>query len=177
MSFSLSNISTREKVFLLTGGALATLILLYVFLLDPIQERTQQLSRLIPQKEEDLGAFSRLQEEYFFISDQMKQIEARLPQQGQFSPLSYLEGIAKQSDVRGNIAYIRSVPTIVRAPYMEIPVEVKLEAVTLDRAIFFLDAIERSNYFLRIKRLNIRTLSSDAKKLDVVFVVASYEKI
>jgi hypothetical protein len=56
-------------------------------------------------------------------------------------------------------------------------VEVKVENISLDQAVVFLDAIERSNYFLRIKRLNIRTRSTDSKKLDITFVVSSYEKI
>lgn len=177
MSVSLAKISTREKVFLLVGGLLIGGMLLYFLLIDPIREQNNQLSRLIPQKENELTTFRQLESEYLFLSDKMKQIEARLPQKNQFSPLSYIEGIAKNNDVRENIAYIRPVPSIVREPYQEIPIEVKLEGITLDRAVGFLDAIENSNYFLRVKRLNIRTRSSEAKKLDITFVVSSYEKI
>jgi len=177
MSLSLAKISTREKVFLVAGGLVSAFILLFVFLISPIRERSDNLSRLIPQKEKELEEFKRLEEEYFFLSGQMKQIEARLPQKNQFSPLSYLEEIAKKNDVRKNIAYIRSVPAIAQKPYQEIPVEVKVENIPLTRIVPLIDAIENAPYFLRIKRLNMRTRLSDPKNLDITFVVSSYEKM
>ncbi len=176
MNLFLAKLSNREKIFLLAGGAIGTFILLFIFLINPIWERANLLSRLIPQKEKDLKQFGRLSEEYFFLSSQMKEVEARLPQKNQFSPLSYLEEIAKKNDVRGNITYIRSVPAIFQKPYQEIPVEVKVENIPLARMIPFIDAVEHSPYFLRIKRLDMRTRLSDPKKLDVTFVVSSYEK-
>jgi hypothetical protein len=177
MTLSLAKISIREKIFLFAGGAIVVSILLYLFVFDPIRERAILLSRLIPQKENELNAFSALQEEHSFLSAQMKQVEGRLPEKNRFSPLSYIEAIAKENDVRGNIAYIRSVAAIVREPYREIPVEVKVEDISLDRAVAFLDAIEHSVYFLRIKRLNIRTRASDSNQLDMTFAVSSYEKL
>ncbi|MBI3359054.1 MAG: type II secretion system protein M [Nitrospirae bacterium] len=177
MNRFLAKLSTREKIFLLAGGGICALIFLFIFLINPLWERTEQLSRLMPQKEKELEQFRRLAEEYFFLSGQMKEVEARLPQRNQFSPLSYLEEIAKKNEVRGNIAYIRSVPAIFQKPYQEVPVEVKLENIPLARTVPFIDAIEHAPYFLRIKRLNLRTRLSDPKNLDITFVVSSYEKM
>ncbi len=177
MNTFLAKLSPREKLFLLVGGGISAVILLFIFLISPITERTAFLSEMIPKKEKELKQFKRLQEEYFFLSGQIKEVEARLPQKNQFSPLSYLEDIAKKNDVRQNIAYIRSVPAIAQKPYQEIPVEVKLEGIPLDRIVSLIDAIETSPYFLRVKRLNLRTRFSDPKKLDITFVVSSYEKM
>jgi general secretion pathway protein M len=177
MNTFLAKLSPREKLFLLVGGGISAVILLFIFLISPITERTAFLSEMIPKKEKELKQFKHLQEEYFFLSGQIKEVEARLPQKNQFSPLSYLEDIAKKNDVRQNIAYIRSVPAIAQKPYQEIPVEVKLEGIPLDRIVSLIDAIETSPYFLRVKRLNLRTRFSDPKKLDITFVVSSYEKM
>jgi type II secretory pathway component PulM len=177
MNLFLSKLSPREKLFLLVGGVSVLVVLIFVFLISPITERTILLSQIIPKKEKELKQFKRLEAEYLFLSRQIKVVETNLPQKNQFSPLSYLEEIAKKNDVRQNIAHIRSVPAIPQKPYEEIPVEVKLENVSLDRIVSFIDAIETSPYFLRVKRLNLRTRSSDPKKLDITFVVSSYEKM
>jgi len=177
MNLFLSKLSNREKVFLFVGGGFGALLLIFIFFINPIREREALLSRLIPQKEKEMEQFKRLSEEYFFLSNQMKEVEGRLPQKNQFSPLSYLEEIAKKNGVRENIAYIRSVPAILQKPYQEIPVEVKVENIPLFRIVSFIDAVENSPYFLRIKRLNIRTRLSDPKNLDITFVVSSYEKM
>lgn len=177
MNAFLAKLSEREKVFLLAGGISVTCVLLFILLIGPLQERSAVLSKSIPKKEKELEQFKRLQEEYFFLSDQIKVVEARLPEKNQFSPLSYLEEIAKKNDVRKNIAYIRSVPAIPQKPYQEIPVEVKLEDISLFQIVPLIDAIEHSPYFLRIKRLDVRTRSGDPKKLDITFVVSSYENL
>lgn len=177
MNLFLAKLSPREKIFLLIGGVASAFIFMFVFLISPIQDRTARLSQMIPQKEKELKQFKRFEEEYLFLSGQIKDVEARLPQKNKFSPLSYLEEIAKKNDVRQNIAYIRSVPAIAQKPYQEIPVEVKVENIPLDKVVPLIDAIEHSPYFLRVKRLNVRTRSSDPKKLDITFVVSSYEKM
>lgn len=177
MRLLLAKLSTREKLFLLAGSGIGAVIFVFIFLINPIQEKTALLSRLIPQKEKELIQLRRLSDEYFFLSTKMREVESRLPQKNQFSPLSYLEEIAKKNEVRGNIAYIRSVPAILQKPYREIPVEVKVENIPLVRIVPFIDAIEHSPYFLRIKRLNIKTRLSDPNSLDITFVVSSYEKM
>jgi general secretion pathway protein M len=177
MNLFLAKLAPREKIFLFVGGVSALFIFLFVFLISPITERKAYLSQMIPKKGQDLKQFKRLEEEYHFLSSQIKLVEARLPQRNQFSPLSYLEEIAKKTDVRQNIAYIRSVPAIAQKSYQEIPVEVKLEGISLDRIVPLIDAIEHSPYFLRVKRLDLRTRSSGPKTLDITFVVSSYEKM
>ncbi len=177
IGFMLNALAPREKIFLFGGSLFTALLLVYFFLIDPMWERTRLLSRLIPQKEEELKRFKTLQEEYLFLSAEINNIEQRLPQKDQFSPLSYLEAVATKNQIRENIAYIRSMPPISERPYAELPVEVRLEDIALHQIIPFLSTIENAPYFLRVKRLNIKTRFADPKKLDVTFVVSSYEKL
>ncbi len=172
----LAKLSKRETVFLLAGGAFTVSLLVYLFLIEPIREQTVLSSRLIPQKEEEILKLRRLSEKYVALSARMKEIEGRLPGANQFSLLSYLEKIAKQNQVRENISSIRAIPPVTQAPYREIPMEVKMENISLLRIIPFLNTIENAPYFLRIKRLSIKTRVSEPQKLDVTFVVSSYEK-
>jgi hypothetical protein len=173
----LSKLTPREKVFLLAGIPLTVLILVYVLLIEPMQERASLNLRLIPKKESEIARLGSLSDEYQALSGEIEAIEGRLPGKGHFAPLSYLELIAKQNQVRENIVSIRSIPPAEQAPYFEVPMEVKMENMTLMRIVPFLNTIESSPYFLRIKRLNIKTRTSEPDKLDVTFVVSSYEKM
>ena len=155
----------------------ALLLVGYVFFLGPAWERMVQLDRLIPQKEKEAGEFATLRENYLAVSNGIREMERRLPTQNQFSPLSFLEENATKNQIRANIAYIRPLPPQIHEPYREIPVEVKVENVSLARVISFLSAIENAPYTLRIKRLSMKTRFSDPALMDVTFVVSSYEKI
>ena len=173
----LLRLSRRER-WILGGGGLVTLLLVgYVTFLGPAWERMVQLDRLIPQKEKEVGEFANLREDYTALSSGIQKIERRLPTQNQFSPLSFLEENATKNQMRANIAYIRPLPPQVHEPYREIPVEVKVENVSLARMISFLSAIENAPHTLRIKRLTMKTRFSDPALMDITFVVSSYEKI
>jgi len=174
---SFTKLSQREKVFLLVGGGFAVVVVLYLLLIEPAWNRSAELSRLIPKKQEELRRLKMLTEEYQSLSARISGLKNQLQEGKTFSPLSYLEEIASQNQVRENIAYIRPMMPVIQEPYQEIPMEVKMENIPLDRLVPFLKTIEEATHFLRIKRLEIRTQVSDSKKLDVTFVVASYETI
>lgn len=160
------------------GGGLAALLLVgYVALLGPAWERMTQLDRLIPQKEKEVAEFASLRENYLAVSNGIREVERRLPLQNQFSPLSFLEENATRNQIRTNIAYIRPLAPQIHEPYREIPVEVKVENVSLARIVSFLSAIENAPHTLRIKRLTMKTRFSDPAFMDLTFVVSSYEKM
>jgi len=170
-------ISHREKIFLLGGSSLVGLIVLYLYFIDPAQSKSILLSQLIPKKESEMQSFHALSNEYLLLANGMKSLENRLPQSNQFSLLSYIEKIAEQNQVRDKIVNIRSMTAVLQLPYQEIPMEVKMEAIPLARIISFLATIETAPYYLRIKRLNMKTRYDEPDQLDVTFVVSAYEKV
>ncbi|MFQ5598335.1 MAG: type II secretion system protein GspM [Nitrospiria bacterium] len=173
----LLRLSPREKWMLGGGGLLALILIGYFMLFDPAWERMRQLESLIPRKEKALRDLMQLKEEWSAVSKQLQAVENRLPLETTFSPLSFLEENAAKNGIRGNIAFIRPLSPQTHAPYREIPVEVKVEDVSLPQIISFLQAIETAPQRLRIKRLAMKTRFSDKDKMDVTFLVLSYEKI
>jgi len=133
----ISRLSRRERWILGGGGLAALLLVAYVVLLGPAWERMTQLDRLIPQKEKEIGEFANLRENYLAVSNGIRGVERRLPLQNQFSPLSFLEENATKNQIRTNIAYIRPLAPQVHEPYREIPVEVKVENVSLAGSSLF----------------------------------------
>ncbi len=174
----LIRLSTREKWMLGGGGLVALFLILYFMMVDPTLERMAQLDRLIPRKEQDLSELLKLKQEYQSISDEIEAIEKRLPAEGIFSPLSFLEENAAKNRIKNNIAFIRPLTSQAhKSRYREMPVEVKFEKVTLSQIIPFLSALENGPHPLRIKRISMKTQFSNADLLDVTFLVLSYEKV
>ncbi len=172
----LLRLSLREKWMLGGGGLVALVLILYFTQIDPTLARMAQLESLISRKEAALQEMQSLRGEYLSLSKKIQALELRLPAETTFSPLSFLEENAAKNGVRGNIAFIRPLTPQVQKPYREIPVEVKLENVSLAQIIPFLTAVENAPQRLRIKRLAMKTRFSDPDKMDVTFLVLSYEK-
>ncbi len=173
----LMRLSTREKWMLGGGGFIAIFLILYFTQVDPTIERMAQLNGLIPRKEAALRDMMELKGEYLAVSKKIQTIENRLPAETTFSPLSFIEENAAKNGIRSNISFIRPLSPKIQKPYREIPVEVKLENVTLAQIIPFLTAIETAPQRLRIKRLAMKTRFSDKNKMDVTFLVLSYERL
>lgn len=174
----LMRLSAREK-WMLGGGTVAALsLIVYFVLVDPAVERMRQLNELIPRKERALMELLELKKEFQGVSEGIASIEQRLPLEGSFSPLSFLEEKAAKNLIKENIAFIRPLaPQIHQLLYREVPIEVKVEKVALPQIIPFLTALENSPYHLRIKRLSMQTQFSNPDLMDVTFLVLSYEKV
>ncbi len=159
------------------GGLIALSLIVYFMLVDPAIHRMSQLDRLIPRKERELSELLKLTQEYHLISGTIDSLEKSLPVEGNFSPLSFLEENAAKNQIKKNIAFIRPLtPQSHQSRYREVPVEVKVEKVTLAQIIPFLAALENGPHPLRIKRLSMKTQFSNPDLLDVTFLVLSYEK-
>ena len=169
-------LSNRERWMLGGGTAIAFFLIVFFTLIDPTLERMTQLDELIPRKEKSLRELMQLKEEYLAASQEIHSLEKRLPAGGVFSPLSFIEEHAAKNRIRNNIAFIRPLTPAVNKSYKELPVEVKVENVTLSQIIPFLTAIENAPHHLRIKRLAIKTRFSNQDIMDVTFLVLSYEK-
>ena len=172
----LIRLSKRERWMLGGGGVLALFLIVFFTLVDPALQRMRQLDDLIPRKARALETLTRLQAEYLNVSREIRRIEARLPAEGVFSPLSFIEENAAKNRIRNNIAFIRPLAPESHKGYRAIPVQVKVENVTLFQIVPFLTAIEQAPHYLRIKRLSIKTRFSNPDMMDVTFLVLSYEK-
>ena len=96
---------------------------------------------------------------------------------GDFSLLSFVEGLSAQARVKENIDYMRPSTEDVTAGIREHAVEIKVSQIRLDAMVSLLSAVERSPHALRVKRLQVKRRFSDPDLLDVTFVVARYEEV
>ena len=147
-------------------------------LVEPTLNRIVRLEKLIPRKEQALRELQQMKAEYQAISKQVQDLAKQLPNESTFSPLSFLEENAAKNRIKDKIAFIRPLtPQEHQSLYREVPVEVKVQKVTLSQIIPFLSALEKGPHHVRIKRLSIKTQFSNPDLVDVTFLVLSYEKV
>lgn len=177
--FRPARLTRRERLYLTAGGFAAIGMLLFglfsatTFYFD----RMENLDRLIRQKQKTLTALAVIRREYVQLNSRIGALENRISQdQGRFSMLSFIESLAVREKVRSSIAYMRPQTGEVRERYRENAVDIKIEKVTLERAIRFLSKIEEAPHILKIRNLHFRRRYADPQLLDITFRVSSYEK-
>jgi type II secretory pathway component PulM len=168
--------SSRERVFVAIGVVLTAALLGYHFLVSPFMDRLDVLDRLILLKEKEIVEMNQLRQQYLAAQQKISAVEGRIIRNEGFSLLSFVEGIAVKNQVKDRIVFIRPQPSQVLGEYREVAVEMKLESVTLAQAVKFLETLQNTPQFLRVKRAQLKTRYNDPTLLDGTFVVASYEK-
>lgn len=169
-------LARRERRIVVAGAIVLALVLAYVFLLEPLLARNRDLDRLIAQKTREHAEVVRLGEEYRQAQARLESLKAQLSRAPQnFQLLSHLENLAVQNRVRDRIAYMRPQPAATVGRFREQAVEMRLDSVTINQTIKFLDQLAASPQGLRVKRLSLVRRYDNADRLDVVLQVAAYQ--
>lgn len=166
-------IEKREKRILIIAGVIAALLLSYEFIISPFLEKIDRHGAAISKKEKELVSIKGLKEEYLYLSQKKKELDAKAKSG---SALTELENIALRTNIKKNISSIK--PQMSQsAPegYKETTVEIRIENVTLYELVNYLTMAENSQQPMRIKRLNIKTRYDNPKKLDSTVVISSLE--
>lgn len=173
----LARLTPRERVVVLGGAAVATLFFLVAYVFVPLVERHEVLDRGIRQQSEALTELAALRGEYLALKGRVDTQAARLARQQDFSLLSFLEETALRFQLRQHIAYMKPRFSPIDDQRREVAVEMKLENVALRQAIRYLASLEESPYLIWTKRLQIKKRFADPHLLDVILVVATYERV
>lgn len=175
----IDRLSRREKVFLAGGAVFFAILLLYGLSLtySYLIERVDIKERLIQQKEKDLKEIVAIKDDYIQLRNRVSDIDAKISGRKEFSLPSFLEGLANSKNIRTNIAYMKPQTLPLSEEYRESIVEVKIDNIMLNQAIEVISAIENSPNLIRIKRLHMKTRFSDPTHMDIVLIVATFEKI
>ncbi len=169
-------LARRERRIIVAGAVVLALALAYLFVLEPLLGRNRDLDRLIEQKTREYGEVVRLGEEHHQAQARLESLKAQLSRAPQnFQLLSFLENLTVQNGIRDRIAYMRPQPIATVGRFREQSVEMRLDAVTINQTIKFLDQLATAPQGLRVKRLSMVRRYDNADRLDVVVQVAAYQ--
>jgi general secretion pathway protein M len=175
----LDRLSRRERLALLVGAIVLMGFGLWGLsnLFQWYRDRTQNLDRLIEQKQEDRITLVRLRHEHGQLNEEIQKLEERINRdQDNFSLLSFLESTSDKLAMRSHITNMRPQPSSDVDGYKEVGVEIKMDNVTLDQIIRLLSSIETAPHLIRIKRLRLQTQFADPRLMKATFLATAYEK-
>ncbi len=159
-------LSKRQQVILSMGGSLALILLLIQFFLLPFLDAKRTLNQAIRNNEKIFGEMTLLAREYHELKRKTERIrQALAARPREFTLFSYLERIAGQTGVKSNIKYINASKGAVTGPYEEMPVEIKLEKITLRQLTDFLYLLESAQELIKINRIAISKMKESPEYL------------
>ncbi len=160
-------LSRREK---LLGVAVAVLVsawLLFAFAVKPAIERTETLTRVISEKQDELQKLRARSNEYIFLRDSLGNLYTKVAsQEKEFELLPFLESLIQECGLTA--VKMEQHVSQLDPKYYETIVEIRLEALTLRQLVDFFRKVESSEVLARIKSLYIKKNLTNKDLLDSV---------
>lgn len=171
----LERLAVREKLILIAGGLLVVVVLVYQLIISPYNDARKKLLNSIEKKKEELTEIQQLKQQYADLRLEEGGIKVRLAKRTPgFTLFAFLDKQAENANVKPQINYMK--PSIIagegEAPDESI-VELKLEGITLERLVDFLQRTESEENVVSIRRLSIQTSSRDEGYLDVILQIVT----
>jgi len=162
-------LTRREK---LLAGALAVLVsawLLFVFAVKPAIERTETLTRVISEKQDELQKLHARSNEYIFLRDSLSNLHTKVAsQEEEFELLPFLESLIQECGLMRKVVTMKQHVSQPEPKYYETIVEMRLESLTLRQLVDFFWKVESSEVLARIKSLYIKKNPTNTDSLDSV---------
>lgn len=166
-------LAPRERLLLLASAALATLLLAWLAILNPVLAAMDRAEARVEIAERNLQTARRLRRELDTILTPLSQVESRIQRERRGNLFTTLESLARQSAIQ--VESMEPEAASSEGPYQETKVEVVLKNVTLAQVVNYLHRIESAPQLLSIKTVRMRTLPTQGDLLDVTFTVSSFE--
>lgn len=168
------DLGTREKVFVAGAAGIVLLLLFYLLVFEPLRAHARRLDRQIVAAQRQVQEMYTLQREYRQHKTVLDRINAQLARQHNFSLFSRLEELARKTNTRNSIDYMRPTVSAPSEAYEEEAVEIKMEGVTLEQLVSYLYEIENSPQFMKIKRLYLKPRLDNRQQLTAIFRVSTF---
>ncbi len=158
---------SKQQQYALSGGICAVFALLLIqFLVLPFLDAKKTVNQAIKNNEKILGEIMPLAAEYRGLKRQGERIQQVLARRiPEFTLFSYLERVAGEAGVKSNIKYINASRGSISGPYEELPVEIKLEKITLKQLTDFFYILESPQDLIRVKKIAVAKMKESPEYL------------
>jgi hypothetical protein len=172
-------ITRRERLLFVFGGAFVVALLYYLIGITPALSKQDSLAEAIKKKETSISEMIQIQKQWNTFAANKKRAEGLLKRRGKdFTLLSYLEGISRKVEVSNNVQYMK--PLALQsggALFHPVGIEVGLENINTNQLIKYLYEIEYSDKLLAVERIRIQQVSKGkTQTLKVILQVNTFEQ-
>lgn len=168
----------RDKIALAIGTSSLLIFLFLQFFLFPLMEKREKLANGIEKHEKSVVVMREMQKRYGELSAKNVGIAGMLEERAAgFSLFSFLEKGAANSKVKGNIAYMKPSEDSGNELLEQSQVEMKLQAISLQQLVVFLQEVESIENLVALQRISIQENKKEKEALDVTLQVISVDEV
>jgi general secretion pathway protein M len=173
----LNKLENREKRVVLAGALFLFCFALFHFAVSPLIQARQQTQKALITKNEDIIKIHQLQEEFRKLQVQAVEIQNRLQKRpSSFTLFSFIEEQATKAKVKQQINSMTPSTSEGEGPLQESRVDLKLERISLQQLVDFLQQVESTDNVVVIKRISIQENSKEEGTLDAVMQIITFTK-
>jgi len=172
-----NKLEKREKRIVVAGVIFLVCFALFQLTVSPLLQARQQTQKALIQKKEDIKKIRQLQEEYRQLQNQAVNIQNRLQKRSpSFTLFSFIEERATTAKVKQQIKSMTPSTSEGEGQLQESRVDLKLDKISLQQLVDFLQQIESTDDVVTIKRISIQENSKEEGLLDVVMQIITFIK-
>jgi hypothetical protein len=173
----LNRLARREKIVLAVGCIFVGGFLCIQLVAEPFFSSKETVRRLVDRRQFELTDMLMLRQQYIGLVEQQSDIaQLVLARSGDFSLFSFLEQQAAAAGIKGRVAFMRPSTQELEGEFSESSVEMKIERLTTENLVDFLQRIEDREQLVFIRRMAIQKNSDEAGLLDITLNVLTYEQ-
>lgn len=172
----IQNLSPREQLMLLIGGLCSLATAIYFGLVQPYATTMDQLDGKIASRSKQLVQVKQLQQDYVRIQNQVKSLEKRQANAGDFALFAFVESQVGRIAGRENLTAMRPMPPVRHEEITEEAVEVKLENISLGQVMQLLQSFDTAPVPIQVKTLQLKVRFDDPQRLDSSLRISAYSK-
>jgi hypothetical protein len=175
----LASRSPRERWLLIAAACMVALVIVYVAIVSPLDDRARGADARVAQLELDLTRAIRIASEMRGLQGELESVESRIQPGAQTNLIALLSTLAADARIsQEQLESIEPKQPSTNASYPETRAEVRLKGASLEQTVEFLQKIETSSSHLIVRSLKIRARGEGptGPVLDVSFSVSSFER-
>jgi type II secretory pathway component PulM len=167
----MKTLTHREQLLAIATAIAVATAVFFAFAIKPAIERTNTLSRVLPEKQRALQQLRTKGKQYAALRSNLT--GSNSSESLQTEPLTILETITAQSGTAKNVAYMKKQSLQVDSKYSQTVTELRFEHITLNQLVDFLFQAQSSKSSLQIKSLYIEKNRTDRNLLDCVLQIST----
>ena len=176
MTAFFSNLSARERWFVLGAVVFVGSALLFAVIVNPIMDKKQRYVRMARDKRQDLAQFSEFASEYRSLQASLAEMKKKVASgNSDMSLLAAMESSARKLGLADRIASMKPFTSELESGMVQSSVEMRVEKIDLKGLVQFIEAIETGPNMAVTTRLRIKTRFDNSALLDTTLLVTTLE--
>ncbi len=169
------NLEKREKITIFIGACFILCFLILQFAITPYFDARKKLENSIAKKKSDLIELQTLQQEYRTLKAEAGGIKEQLQKRAaNFSLFSFLDSQATEAEIKDLISYMKPATSEGDGDLLESSVEMKLQRISLEKLVAYLERVESPENVVSIERISIQESSKENSGLEVILQIMTF---